>query len=240
MITKRNILNETIPMDSIIDIANKVVTRYAYRSVIPWREKEDVVMDIVEKFLTQKDKIEKAFEGKSKIQTYFIAILNRMCCEVIRKESKHWYSINEGEDDRNLSWLSTSAIDTEKSFALKNEANRLANTMLFFNGTKAKVNLFLKYYFDLPINESDIMQYSDKNPTLISELLERDDAISKADIFENLSQVVNIVEGKNVKGDAIRMWLNKQIDTILSRMNNNDASYHTKESLALLLEFQSN
>ncbi|MFP4556767.1 MAG: hypothetical protein ACLFNU_07840 [Bacteroidales bacterium] len=236
----RNILNETIPMDSIIVIANKVVTRYAYRKVIPWREKEDVVMDIVEKFLAQKDKIEKAFEGKSKKQTYFIAILNRMCCEVIRKESKHWYSINEGEDDRNLSWLSTSKIDAEKRVALRNETSRLANTMLFFNGSRAKVNLFLKYYFDLPISENEIMEYSGENMDLVSELIKREDAISKADVFENLSKIVNIVEGKNVKGDAVRMWLNKQMDTILSRMNSNDASYHNKETLALLFELQSN
>lgn len=225
-------------MSLVVDIANKVVSRYVFRSVIPEREREDVVMAIVEKFLNQKDKIEKAFEGKSKLTTYFVAILNRMCCEVIRKESRHWYSIVEGEPQVNETSRRTLDFDAEKSFAIANEVKRLSNTMILFNGERAKINLFLKYYFDLPIVNTDILDYAGGKAEEVQVLLENVSQKTKGDMFENLSQVLNIVEDKNVKGDAVRMWMNKQIEIILSRLNRNGMANHDKDSLAVLLEIQ--
>ncbi len=238
MRTTSNNSDVAVTMNSVVDIANKVVSRYVFRSVIPEREREDVVMAIVEKFLNQKDKIEKAFEGKSKLTTYFVAILNRMCCEVIRKESRHWYSIVEGEPPVNEASRRTLDFEAEKSFAIVNEVKRLNNTMLLFNGERAKINLFLKYYFDLPIDSSDISDYAGSREEEVKELLQDAGQKSKGDMFDNLSQVVNIVEEKNVKGDAVRMWMNKQIEIILSRLNKNGMANHDKDSLAVLLEIQ--
>ena len=232
--------NVAVTMDMVVAIANRVVSRYVYRLVIPAREKEDVVMAIVEKFLNQKEKIERAFEGKSKITTYFIAILNRMCCEVIRKESRHWYSIVEGEPQMNESLQQTKPFETEKRFAISNEVKRLNNTLLLFNGERAKLNLFLKFYFDLPIEYSEIKDYSLEKAEAVKEMFEDAEQKSKGELFEILSQVVNLVEGKSVKGDAVRMWMNKQIDIILTRLNLNGISNHDKDSLVILLEMQQN
>lgn len=238
MRTTDNNSSVAVTMSLVVDIANKVVSRYVFRSVIPEREREDVVMAIVEKFLNQKDKIEKAFEGKSKLTTYFVAILNRMCCEVIRKESRHWYSIVEGEPLVNEASKRTLEFEAEKSFAIVNEVKRLNNTMLLFNGERAKISLFLKYYFDLPIDYADISDYAGSRVEEVKELLQNATQISKGDTFDNLSQVVNIVEEKSVKGDAVRMWMNKQIEIILSRLNKNGMANHDKDSLAVLLEIQ--
>jgi DNA-directed RNA polymerase specialized sigma24 family protein len=238
MIAISNKSIETISMDQIVDIANKVVSRYVYRSVIPTREKDDVVMAIVEKFLKQKNKIEQAYEGKSKISTYFVAILNRMCCEIIRKESKHWYSITNDESEMNSTRFSTLSIETEKTFAITNEVKRLDNTLLFFNGERPKINLFLKYYFDLPYDQDDIKDYAKDKYEEVKIILVNPESASKAQLFENLALVVNLVEGKDVKGDAVRMWLNKQIDVILNRLNRNGIANHDKQSLAVLFEIQ--
>lgn len=232
--------NVVIKMDNVIDIANKVVSRYVYRMVIPAREKEDVVMAIVEKFLNHKDKIVEAFEGRSKITTYFVAVFNRMCCEVIRKESRHWYSIVEGESKMSESLYKTRPFETEKRFAISNELARLNNTMILFNGERPKLNLFLKFYFDLPISYSEIKDYSLLRADELKRMLEGADQKSKSELYETLSQVVNLVEGKNVKGDAVRMWMNKQIDIILTRLNFNGISNHNKDSLVVLLEMQQN
>lgn len=230
---------EAIPISALIDIANSVVSRYVYRGAVPKREKEDVVMIIVEKFIASRNKIQGAFQGKSKVNTYVIAILNRMCCEVIRKESKHWYAVND--EEINTSNLSTTlSIEAEKHFAINNEVMRLSNTMLFFNGEQAKIKLFLKCLFDLPFSNNDVLDYAGAKANSVSTLLEGVQDASKGDKFEILSQVVNFVENKSVKGDAVRMWLNKQIDIILARLNRNDMASHTKESLAMLFEVKQN
>ena len=230
---------EAISVSGLIDIANNVVSRYVFRGVIPKREKEDVVMTIVEKFVVSRSRIESAFQGKSKITTYFIAILNRMCCEVIRKESKHWYAVNE-EGVNDYYHGSTLPIEAEKPFAINNEVNRLNNTLLFFNNEHTKIKLFLKCLFDLPYSHSEVVDYAGSKAQQVEVLLASIKDESKGNKFEILSEVVNFVEHKNVKGDAVRMWLNKQIDVILSRLNRNDIANHTKESLALLLEAQQN
>ena len=222
----------------ILEIARKVVAKYVHRTVIPWRESEDVMMSIVEKFLNQKEKIDGAFEGKAQLSTYYIAVVNRMCCEVIRKESKHWYTVsNEPDEGKRVDVLTTS-IEAEKKVAMANELKRLNNAMLFFNGERAKVNLFMKYYFEIPVKHEDIAAYSKDNVEKLYGYFEQNESTSKGIMFDRLAQVVNHAEGKDIKSDAVRMWLNKQIDTILCRLNGNGISNHDKESLAILFEMQ--
>lgn len=227
-----------IPMDEMKDIATKVVSRYILRSAIPEREKEDVIMTILEKFLLQKDKIDHAFEGKSKKTTYYIAIMNRMCCEIIRKEKKHWYPVDDDMHEFEIYKPVHYTSDTEKNLIIKEEVKRLANAMLFFNGQGSKINLFVKYYFRISLDESDIQNYSgDKFPEVYA-VLSDDSPKNKSDLFERLAFVTNLVEQKNVKGDSVRMWVNKQLDVILNRINMNGIYNHTRESLQILMELR--
>lgn len=224
--------------DLLFDLCDKVVTKYVLRGVIPSREKEDVMMAVMEKFIKQKEKIDKAFEGKSKVATYYVAIISRMCCEIIRKEQRHWYAVVDDEEKmdeyREPSMIS---YESEKKVHISDELNRFKTTMLFFNGTRAKVYLFLKYYFNIPLNDQDIEAYYRENPSEIKNLLLPEPS-SKAELFNNLSMAVRLVEKKNVGGDAVRMWLNKQIDIILNRLNLNGVYAHNKDSLGALMELQ--
>ncbi len=215
--------------------AELVVGKYVVRKAIPKREQEDVVMVAVEKFVQQKDKIMSSFQGKSSFNTYCVAVLNRMVCEVIRKESRHWYAVveNDAEPIKNRHGL---WIEAEKDLVLKSEVVRFNQTLLFFNGTGAKVNLFLKYYFGLPIQRTDYQSYGRHHADALSEILNADAAPSKGTAFEQMAIAVNLVEGKHLKGDAVRMWLNKQMDVILDRLNASGGSRHNRESLALLCE----
>ena len=233
------IKDDTTLMETVNNISKKVVSKYVARSVIPLREKEDVEMAVVEKFLNKKDKIINAFEGKSKLITYFTAVINRMCCEIIRKEQKHWYSVpdNEQNDDNNKDSL-TLSYEAEKRVVINSEVKRLSKAMLFFNGINAKVNLFLKYYYDIPLNDNDLISYSKENKNFLKDVLVNKQKDLKSDKFEKLAKIVNKAEGKNITGDAVRMWLNKQINVLLKRLNNNNSSNHNAESLGLLFEIK--
>ncbi|MFW5757297.1 MAG: hypothetical protein ACOCUQ_02065 [Bacteroidota bacterium] len=238
MINQQTVFTLEIPMGEIKDIASKVVTRYILRSAIPEREKEDVIMTILEKFLQQKEKIDHNFEGKSKKTTYYIAIMNRMCCEIIRKEKKHWYPVDDDmqeiENYKPIHYTS----DTEKNLIIKEEVKRLANAMLFFNGQGSKINLFVKYYFHIALDECDIKNYSGDKFLQVRDVLTEDRPKNKSDLFEKLAFITNLVEHKNVKGDAVRMWINKQLDVILKRINMNGIYNHTRESLQILMELR--
>jgi DNA-directed RNA polymerase specialized sigma24 family protein len=221
----------------ITSITKRVVSKYTARRVIPKREMEDVEMAILEKFIKQKEQILKAFEGKAKFSTYCMAIVNRMCCEVIRKESRHWYAVHEEELLPGQYEQSTPSIETEKNAVLHSEILRLKQILLFFNEESTKVLLFLKYYFDLPIGKSDVFAYCPtREKRLLDIFINPREGLSKGELFERLAEVVNLVENRKVKGDAVRMWLNKQIEALLIRLNGMGGSRHTKESLALLFE----
>ena len=226
-------------METISKISSKVVSRYIARSVIPLREKEDVEMAIIEKFLDKKEKITGAFEGKSKPVTYFTAVINRMCCEIIRKEQKHWYALPDDQQKDNEKQDNPGLIyESEKGAAINNEVKRLSKAMLFFNGTSAKINLFLKYYYDIPLKNTDFINYSEENKNFIKDILVDQKVDSKAGKFEKLAKLVNKVENKNIKSDAVRIWLNKQTDILIKRLNHNNASNHNAESLGLLFEIK--
>lgn len=224
--------------ETLNGLISKVVARYIARGAIPRREQSDVETSILEKFLLKQAKIDSAFQGKAKITTYYIAVINRMCAEVIRKQQKHWYSINEN-DEKDLPQNATVSFDTARSTLVKEELKRFRATLMLFNGSSAKVLLFLKYYYDIPIKDNEISNYAGAKAEKAKQLLDNRSKLPKAMINQKLAELVLLVEKKQVGGDAIRMWINKQVDILLCRMNGKNTSFHDKETIGLMLEMQS-
>jgi len=110
----------------LMKLAKKVADAYAYRGSIPFREKDDVAMSVLEKFLSKKDKINKNFKGNSKYTTYCIAVLNRMCLEIIRKDIKHW-NISEDYASQNEKEYE---ISSSQKLIIKDEVNYLRKLTL--------------------------------------------------------------------------------------------------------------
>ncbi len=215
-------------------LAQKVVYRYAH--TIPRTEQEDVKMNMVEKYLNEESKICRNFNGNSKTTTYVMAILNRMCCGIIRKEIKHWN--NAGEDHLSYENNGGSAEETATQLLINDEIKYLKKVIILINDNYKTV-VFLAFYFALQTKIFFLKIY-DKNYKKhnLLKLLSTKTPLSKGQIFEQLAKTTNIVEKNNIKGDAVRMWLNKQQETILTRLNGpyNRASYN-KESFTILFEY---
>ncbi len=219
----------------LLHFSERVVNKFIANKHIPRREKEDVQMAIVERFLLKKEKITNNFQGKSKASTYCVAVLNRMCLEIIRKEIKHWNL----SDDKHKEIREDKGLNSIDSLIITDEIKILKNIIELFNDDKEKIILFLAYYYQLKINVENIRRYD--NNYIKHNLLELfiyPKSITKGIIFENLTQAANIVENKNNKSDATRIWLNKIINSIISKLNSplERASY-TKESLEVLFEY---
>ena len=223
---------------SYILIVKKVVNRYIATASIPGSEREDVEMTIIGKFTAMRSKIDKAFEGKSQLSTYYTAVINRMCCEVIRAQKKHWNMEKCNYDDVvNLAPFQLTSL--EKHLHYKMEVRRLANVLQLFDKDRAKIKLFIKYYFRLPLTTENLRDYSPGHVPLLKQIL-NSNTERKSEIFEQLAMAVNVVENKNIKADAIRMWLNKKIDTVITRMNYQRCSSYCRESIELLFEIAQN
>lgn len=224
--------NKLISDNDLLLLSEKVVARYVKAGTIPDKDKEDVKMAIVEKFLIKHDSIKKAFNGKSKTSTYCIAILNRMCCEIIRKELKHWKNSNEElpdiEESKNSGF--------PESVIINDEANLLGKILLIFNDDYAKLKLFLAFFYQLNLKPSDIEAYG--KHVELRELLNVEIVKNKGKIFQQLAKVVNVIENKELKPDAIRMWLNKYIDKIILRLNGSfGRANYDRETFQILFEY---
>lgn len=240
MTDSNNKYNGNKTFDDLLQWVNIVVSRYVTRKIIPHREQEDVVMAIVEKFLRQKAKIDSNFKGNSKRSTFYIAVINKMCCEVIRKESRHWYSVNEEMNESNTISCIDSAMNSDNKLVISQEIKRLSNVLLFFNGDRAKINVCLKIYFDIDLTEKELRDYKPIQEADIQKVLLRSNDMSKAEKYDLMATIINNAEGKNTKGDAVRMWLEQKIQIILSRLNSKHESSHDKESLGILMEYKEN
>lgn len=226
---------ESIENEEILLLAYKVVDRYASKGSIPQREKEDVAMSIVEKFLLKKEKILKNFQGKAKLSTYYISVLNNMCCEIIRRDLKHWNI----QDKDNQQFEEQSSLSSMDILAIKDEIRYLHKIILLFGDEMPKIRLFTAFSLYLSIIENDIQQYDNEyiNHNL-SQLFTVSETLSKGEIFKILSEIVNIVENKSVKPDAVRMWLNKIRNIIIDRLNMNKANTnYNAETYHILFEY---
>jgi len=230
---------DTLVSDNeLLQFAERVVNRFIANKHIPKREKEDVQMAIVEKFLIRRKRIFDSFQGKSKVSTYCIAVLNRMCLEIIRKEIKHW-NLSE---DKHKEIREDKGLDSVDNLIIIDEIRFLRNIISLFYDEKAKIVLFLAYYYQLNINKMVISEYDSNyiNHNLL-ELFEYPKNITKGMIFENLTKAANIVENRNNKNDATRIWLNKIVNSIIIKLNSpfQRANYN-KESLEVLFEYYYN
>lgn len=231
----KNKSHKIIQTDDLIQIAHTVVGKYVARGAIPVRDKEDVAMNIVEKFLSGEDKINKAYKGDAKVSTYCIAIANRMCCEIIRKDYRQWQQVQPDSDDITYN-KGTSYYETEKNAVINSELKRLQYILDYFNEEKSKTIVFLKFIMGITIKKEEVQALSQKQHFELFNEFQRNKDAALSVRYNKLAEIVKQHEGSNVKGDAVRMWLNKKIDTIISRLNANGFSQYDRESVGILFE----
>lgn len=216
----------------LIDIANNVTYKYHY--IIPKREMEDVQMMLVSNYLSQEDKISERFEGNAKASTYVTAILVRMCCSIIRKEKRHWQNNTPSEETIDEGG---SALSAASKTLINDEVNYLKRIFTLLND-KYKTLAFTAYLDGLEAKEPYIQSYDakyKKNKTLIN--LSPQENLAKGKLYEQLAMISNKVENNKISGDAVRMWLNKQEASIISRLNGPfKRTNYNKESYQILFE----
>lgn len=218
--------------DKLLILTERVVKRYIVKGSIPKKDEEDFKMQMVEKFLIKKCVIEKKFLGKSTVNTYCTAVLNNMCCELIRKDF-NYLKIKFVDIPDKIS----AKYYTSKNIIIYDEINYLNKIFSVFNYDKAKIIIALSYYYQIDIDKNMISDYLTINRCNNNFELSDNYNLNKGQTFLNLSSFFCKVENKNFKADAVRIWLNKKIIAIIKLLNSpfNRANYD-KESFQILFE----
>ncbi|MBQ9213882.1 MAG: hypothetical protein IJ150_08090, partial [Bacteroidales bacterium] len=125
----------------------------------------------------------------------------------------------------------------ENQAVIENEKKHLQKVFLSLGKDRAKVLLGCKMIQRLKVTKEEFEDYLDGRPSKGSEkYLEVSNDDQNRDIYEKLCIIINLVEDKNNKPDAFRLWLNKKIEQIIARLNSNNISKYDNETFGILLE----
>jgi len=234
----RNQLLNLLETDFLSQAVRKTVFRYVSRKAIPARELEDVEMTVIEKFINQKQQIVANFEGKSQASTYCIAIVNRMCCEVIRKEWKHWQSVDNQSYDINLGFHPLADNQPDHALLINLELERLQFALNKLQQSVPSAEPLLMFHFELELQQSALKNWAGSKLDQLKIPLEKLSGASKTTRYQIIAAMLSIVEDKKIKPDALRMRIYKYMDMLIADLNQNDQSEHTRETLKLLFEIR--
>lgn len=227
-----------IQIQEVNGIAQHVVNGFVMRKAIPSREKEDVVQEVIRKYLEKEEKINGAYKGDANPKTYLTAIFYRMCCEIIRSGYKSWDQIKREDPGVKMMNFLTST-DTHNQFVISNEAEYLKKIFNMFDDEKARIILFLKFFFGLTVLKDDLKAYNPRFARLgLDKIVYNHKPGNNQQTFDLLARLVNKSENSGVKHDAVRIWLYKRMDQVISRLNGpmNRANYD-RDTFRLLFEY---
>lgn len=225
------------PLSMLETISSIIVKQYIGDRRIDPEDYDDFTQTLKTRYLASKDRIEAKFRGDSQPQTYMSAVLNNMLREEIRTYDRHKQRSDEFEKVAMQSGETDNSISPEDRAIIENEKKNLRRVFLTLGKNRAKVLLCCKMVFRLKVTDEDLDEYLNGRPSNGAEkFIEVSDSDQNQDIYQKLCQVTNLVEGKDNKSDAIRLWLSKQIDQIITRLNSNGISKYNLETFGILLE----
>jgi DNA-directed RNA polymerase specialized sigma24 family protein len=225
-----------LSIEDIDRIIKRVVNRLTYQNKIPAKEKEDICQDLIHKYLAKKSRIEGSFQGKSKYETYLTSVFYKMTCEIIRNESKNWHYYEH--TDNEMPFFETRKAVDQEHYLLKSEFDFLMKTLELFADEKLKVIVFLKYFYKIIIKEDELKDFCRNYKELEIDQILLAVINNNQQAFENLAIVVNLIEKKQIKADAVRIWLYNKIDRIIKILNNtHQKSNYDRKSFQLLFEY---
>ena len=164
------------------------------------------------------------------------AILYRMVLEILRSE-KNKPEKNLNKSDNPNVFDNRKVINPEEKLIIENEKKYLKRIMLTLGKDRVKIKLFIKFYFRMLIVILDLKNYvPEKFTKKVLGILQHNENIRDKEIYTKLSEAQNIFETKKVKPDAVRMFINKNINKIINRLNGTNRAFYTKESLQILFE----
>ncbi len=228
---------DVFPLSMLEKISSIIVKKFIKAGYLTPEDYQDFSQTLKTRYLSNKEKIEGKFKADSLPQTYMSSVLKNMVLEELRTDKKYKERYMEYEKNMMRLGEKDSSISPENQAVIENEKKHLQKVFLSLGKDRAKVLLGCKMIQRLRVTKEEFEDYLDGRPSKGSEkYLEVSNEDQNRDVYEKLCIIINLVEAKNNKPDAFRLWLNKKIEQIIARLNANNISKYDNETFGILLE----
>jgi len=222
-------------LTSYQDLVTIIVRKYRRLGYVPNRETEDLIQETNRRLLERIPRIQKQYNGKSRLRTYFSVIIRNICLEEVRKRQR--LEEPKPPDYHKLD----QAVDPGDAFLIKQEYERYEKVLRLLFKDKARFVVMLRYLLDLNLSEKLILELfpliqKDSIGQILTRLSIAEEITKKAK-FERLSKVLAILEDQTTSPESLRKWFASRSKEFLNLMNGDPPrSAYTLETMQLLIE----
>lgn len=223
--------------EKVLEITDIIMKKLVKNKSIHFSDFEEVRQSVLEKYFSKKEQIIDAFEGKSKPDTYISAVIFRTALSVMRSRRNYAKYQSDVLPEESPAIIKEKTITPEEFLIIEDEKAYLKKVLLTLPD-RHKATVFLKCYFRLRIEETDLDIYPGKTTdSNVHKVLNQTDSLNDKEVYALLCQIENQCSKKSVKLDAVRMYINKITAMVLARMNGRTKrAFYDKESLEILFE----
>ena len=204
------------------------------------QNREDVIQTVNEHLLKKIPYIKKHYNGLSLLKTYFSVIIRNKCLEYNRSRLKQKTIYLSHQSDfsapgkKSIIYQKkyqktglqeghryTSRQETTKRIVLDYEFRRFDAILDTYSKQKAKIELCIKYFFQIPCLISEIKAYWPQatNKYLLLFSRKMNGKMTKTERYKNLTELINNSENKTNSNDAIRKWLADRMKELIFLLN---------------------
>ncbi|MBQ3691191.1 MAG: sigma-70 family RNA polymerase sigma factor [Bacteroidales bacterium] len=228
---------EVFPLQMLEKITSITVKNFIKAGYIGPEDYQDFTQTLKMRYLSAKERIEGKFKSDSLPQTYMSSVIKNMMLEELRAGKKYKERSIEFQKAAIIKGDKDDSLSPENRTVIENEKKHLQKVFLTLGKDRAKVVMCCKMVWKIKVTDlefRDYLQGRDSNGA--EKYLDFDDKEQNQDIYQRLCMITNLVENKNNKPDAVRLWLSKKIEQVITRLNANRISKYDAETFGILLE----
>lgn len=222
------------------------------------QNRDDIIQTVNEHLLIKTPYIAEHYNGLSLLRTYVSVIIINKCREYYRSQLKQETTYVSDQDillapeikrkvyKRKFQMTtvheglhSTSSWETEKQLVFEYEFKRFDSILRTYTKQKAKIELCIKYFFQIPCLNTDIKAYWPQATNKYLKLLSHkvDGKMTKTERYKNLTDLINKCEGRTNTNGAIRKWLADRMKELIYLLNGDpQQNYFDKETFQFFVE----
>lgn len=224
-------------------IIKKIARRFTRDGFIDSQDLDDLIAHIQEELLSGKlEKMQRQFNGKSLITTYFTRIVYNISVRYGKKKRLYEQRFPIAEEEF---YKRVSNANPHHQAILRHSIKRFKFLLKLYGEKSGKVILILKMLLRLPVSGEDLSNaYPLAKPVALDKLLKDYRTVISAEIqtnsefFEQITPAINNVEQKTNTPDALRKWIDSKLDELADGLNAPPSgSAFDRKSVKLLAEY---
>lgn len=222
-------------LTSYQDLISIIVHRYRRLGYVSLRDTQDLVQEINRKLLERLPRIQKQYNGKSRLRTYFSVIVRNICLEEIRKKP-----ILEEPREHNYNKHENFEMPVD-GFLIRQEYERFEKALKLMFKDRMRFSLMLRYILELEVPGNYLLDlYPESGETdldFVMAKIHEGKTANKKRKLEILSEVLGKLENQNTSADSLRKWFAVREEEFLRLMNGDPPrSAYTMETIQILIE----